>query len=401
MTPEYLSAGSAGSAGSDPPAIEIAAVHRAAVHLGVRVDEVRVVSRRRTGIYRAVVTAAPSRSRSGDRFPVGRTVQAARVVSIEDSITPAAVTHRVLYRLRQTGASVAGPLHPESVATGAGHVGFWDWLHDTCITPGTWGHLTGAFHRAGRRLPASLKVAVGAYDPGRAFEPRVRRARELTSTPGHPLHGAGALVRRFETALEHAVRVAARAVESDQQAPVLILGDNQPGNIMAGPGGLVLNDVERMAIGPVAVDLAALVLGVQHYGYPASVAGDFCAGYGPAAPSVEQATPFARIRELSGAVVAMLGAGDGPEAEREMQVRATVIGHSGEGERWTYLGDPDAVHLAGLPSADKGHDCRAGRPPADASESTPVDVDRGQEAGQRDVRNSRCDGMARPGEESR
>lgn len=382
MTSEHVSTGPAGSAAAGPATIE--AVHRAAVSLGVRVDEIRVVSRRRTGVYHVVVTAAPSRSRSrsGHRFPAGRTVLAARVVSIEDSITPAAVTHRVLYRLRETGAPVAGPLHPETVSTGAGHVGFWDWLQDTCVTPGTWGELTGAFHRAGRRLPASLVAAVGAYDPGKTFGPRVRRARALTGRPGHPLHGADALVRRFETALEHAVDLATHAA-AGQQAPVLVLGDNQPGNIMAGPRGLVLNDVERMAIGPVAVDLAALVLGVQHYGYPASVASDFCAGSGPTAPSVEQARPFTRIRELSGAVVAMLGAGDGPEAEREMQVRATAIDHPGEGEPWTYLGHPDAVHLAGMPTADPRRDCRTGRPPDDESWWTQDDVDKGsgQEAG--------------------
>jgi hypothetical protein len=123
---------------------------------------------------------------------------------------------------------------------------------------------------------------------------------------------------------------------------------------MAGLDGPILNDLERIVVGPAAVDLAALLLGVQHFGYPEGVAEDFRAGYGPEAPPLEDARPFARIRELSGAVIAMLNASDGPE--REMHVRATAIDHPADGTPRTYLGHPDAMHLAGL----DGHGARAG-----------------------------------------
>jgi Phosphotransferase enzyme family len=355
-----------GTVTGPPPATTVAAaVHmlrRAAACLGMQIEDLHVVSRRRTGVYRVVVTSDPHASTQLGRIPGGRSVQAARVVAIRDSLTPAEVAHRVLYALREIGAPVAGPLHPKSIAIEDCQVGFWDWLQDTCITPDSWGELTGAFHQAGNQLPPPLAAGVGVYSPGWVFGPRMRKVRELNSSPGHPLYRASALVRRLETALEPAVEQAMQAAAT--QGPlVLIHGDNQPGNVMAGPDGPVLNDVERIAVGPAAVDLAGLVLGTQHYGYPPSVTDTFgngySEGYGQDAPTIEQALPFARIRELSGVVVAMLGAGDSAEAEREMRVRVTAIDRPGEGELWTYLGHPDATHLAGQPSADPQHNCPA------------------------------------------
>jgi Phosphotransferase enzyme family len=132
--------------------------------------------------------------------------------------------------------------------------------------------------------------------------------------------------------------------------PILVLGDNQPGNVMSAPGsGPVLNDFERVAVGPAAVDLAALVLGLQHFGYPPAVAQEFLDGYGPGAPTLEQARPYARIRELSGAAIAMIQAGDSPEMEREMRVRAVAVTSPGAGQQWTFVGNPAAMTVAGVP----------------------------------------------------
>lgn len=229
------------------------------------------------------------------------------------------------------------------------------------MTPRQWGALTGAFHQAGRppghrtgRRAGRQAGPAGPYDPARVFGSRVRRARQLTGERGHPLHGAHALVRAFVGALEAAVHEAAAAAAGSDQ--LLVLGDNQPGNVMAvatpdhaGAGRPVLNDFERIATGPPALDLAAVVLGVQHFGYPPVVAEEFRAGYaagsGSGAPTLREAWPFARIRELSGAVIAMIQAGDSPEMQREMHVRAVAVTEPGAGERWTYIGDPNAMQL--------------------------------------------------------
>lgn len=320
---------------------ELQAVRQAAVELGLAVDDIVVVSQGRTGVYRVVV-----RPKSPlEQFPVlsEDNVAAARVTASTESVTPAAETHRILRELYRQGAPVAGPLHENSVFTSCGEVGFWTWLTGTSITAYQWGTLTGSFHRAGRRLLGSARP----YDPARVLTPRLRRARQLVERRGHPLFGARALVRSFEVALDEAVQRAATA--TDAFCRVLALGDNQPGNVMTSPVGPVLNDFERVAAGPAALDLAAVGLGVDHFGYSESVVEDFRAGYGLEAPTLAAARPFIRIRELSGVIIAMIESGGSPEMEREMQVRAVSITDPGEGDPWTYVGRPDAMRLASQP----------------------------------------------------
>lgn len=173
--------------------------------------------------------------------------------------------------------------------------------------------------------------------------PQVQRARELTSQPGHPLFGAHALVRSFESALDIAVDQALAAAVAARKS--LIHGDNQPPNIMVASGRPVLNDFERIASGPLAVDLSGLVLGLQHFNYPTSDATDFLDGYGANTPMLEDGRPYARIRELSGTIIAMIHAGESPTMEQEMHVRTASIKTPGAGEPWTFIGNPGAMVL--------------------------------------------------------
>jgi hypothetical protein len=312
------------------------AIKLAASSLGIGLKDIQPVSHGRTGIYRVIVHC--DRVREG--FPVGESLQAARVTTLTDSITPAAETHRLVHGLYRSGAPVAAPRHRDIVATATGDTGFWQWLDETLVTPGQWGALTAAFHRAGRNIRHKR-----SYHPATVLRPRIHRARELTTQRGHPLFGAHALVRSFEAAFEAAVNDALEAVTVSQQ--LLVLGDNQPGNVMSASGRPVLNDFERIASGPPALDLAALLLGLQHFDYPRTIGQEFLTGYGPDAPTLEAARPFARIRELSGTIIAMIHAGDSPEMEHEMHVRSVSISNPGEGEPWTYVGNPNAMRLAG------------------------------------------------------
>ena len=334
---------------------ETRAITSAAAWLGLDTRQVRPVSQRRTGVYRVLVYAEAARQ----GFPAGMSVQAARVTTLSDSITPAHQTHRLVHDLHTRGAPVAAPRHRDIVATPDGEVGFWEWMEPAQVTARQWGRLTAAFHRSG----AKGAHPPGRYHPATVFAPRLRRARELTSQQGHPLFGEHTLVRVFESALDAAVDQALTAAAS--VPAMLVLGDNQPGNVMSPPGGgPVLNDFERVAVGPAAVDLAALLLGLQHFGYPPAVAQEFLDGYGPGAPTPEQARPYARIRELSGAVIAMIQAGDSPEMEREMQVRAVAVTSPGAGDQWTFVDNPAAMTLAGVPapqaSTDEVPDARPG-----------------------------------------
>lgn len=326
------------SAQADPVRTERGsrAIRSAAAALGLSLVDVQPVSQRRTSVYLVVVHSDQER----EGFAAGTSLQAGRVTTLTDSIMPARETHRMLYDLHGRGAPVSGPRHRDIVATAFGEVGFWEWMEETVVTSHEWGKLTGAFHRAGRAVHHQAR----RYDPTRVFHPRIRRARELASQRGQPLFGAHGLVRCFESALDDAVEDVLAAAAGSKS---LVLGDNQPGNVMRASGRSVLNDFERLASGPTALDLAAVVLGVQHFGYPTAVGEAFLEGYGSGAPTLESARPYARIRELSGTIIAMIQAGQSPEMEREMRVRTASIKNPGDGEPWTFVGNPDAMRLAG------------------------------------------------------
>jgi hypothetical protein len=278
------------------------AVRAAAARLGIDVHTLQAVALGRTGVYRVLIEA-PART---GRFTPGRAVVAAKVTSRLDSITDPVAVHHLVDDLHAAGAPVPGVLHPDPVRLPAGLVAFCPWLERAPVTAGRWGALTADFHRADARFTARA----GAYHPGAVFGPRVARARVLARTPAHPLNGAHSLVHAVEEALDDAVDDALAACA---QAPVVLaIGDNQPGNIMRAGPRLLVNDVERLVAGPPALDLAGILLGTWHYGFPASAFEEFRDGYGPGAPTAAQARPFARIRELSGLLVAMLAAADDP-----------------------------------------------------------------------------------------
>jgi hypothetical protein len=340
---------------------ESQAIRSAATALGLTVSDIQPASLGRTGIYRVVIHADHAR----EGFPAGTSVQASRVTTMKDSIMSARETQRLLWDLSQHGAPVAAPRHRDIVVTAWGEVGFWAWLDQDHVTAHEWGLTTEAFHRAGARIHDRAR----RYEPGRVFSSRVQRARELTVQRGHPLFGAYSLLRSFESALDQAVEEALAAAERSPRG--LVHGDNQPPNLMRSAGRLVLNDFERIVSGPLALDLAALVLGLQHFGYPTSDAAEFLDGYGATAPTLADARPYARIRELSGTVLAMIGAGEGPEMEHEMLVRTASIAEPGGGGPWAFLGNPDAMKLRNVPEPVIDTDRR--RPPSLSSDGvTPV-----------------------------
>ncbi|GAB3259934.1 phosphotransferase [Kineosporia babensis] len=328
------------------------AVAEAAEILDLHLAGTEAVSLGRTGIYRTLVstTQMPAPSPPIKALPDGASVAAAHVTRDQDSLTPSAEMHTLVRRLWELGAPVAAPLHDRIVSTRHGDVGFWAWMEHTPLTAAQWGALTGALHRAGRHLHHPR-----TYEPSRVFQSRLRRARELTSTPGHPLYGAGKLVRSFEAALDTAVDEARRAATIGPFT--LVHGDNQPANIMRGHQGLALIDFERTITAPPALDLAGLLLGIQHYAYPPHAAQEFLTGYGPDAPTLDQARPYARIRELSGAVVAMIQSGDNPQMEQQMHIRAVAITNPGQGAPWTYLSPTPTSHLTSEPSRNTEDDC--------------------------------------------
>ena len=318
---------------------ESVAVRVAAARLGVDVRTLRAVSLGRTGVYRVLIAA---REQTGQFTPGGALV-AAKVISRVDSITHPVTVHHLVNDLHAAGGPVPGVLHRDPVRLPAGLVAFWPWLERAPVTAEQWGRLTAEFHHAGARFAPRA----GAYHPGAVFRPRVAHARVLARTPSHPLYGAHKLVRAVEEALDDAVDDALAACA---QAPVVLaIGDNQPGNIMRAGPKLLVNDFERLAAAPPALDLAGILLGTWHYGFPASAFEEFCDGYGPGAPTAADARPFARIRELSGLIVAMLNAAADPVMAEQVNTRAGVLAGPGQGGPWSFAGNPHDMTLAPPP----------------------------------------------------
>ena len=344
------------------------AISRTAEALGARVLRCEQISAGRTDVYR-VSLASPSndtpRGEPGNQLPAGLSLAAARIApadaSATGSVTDQRDGHRVVHALARHGGQVATPLHPDPVTTSEGQVAFWEWLTPASpLSAAGWGRLTAHLHTRGTDTARALSdVSIGTYDPLRAFGPRLHLAYAHAGRRGHPLHGRQELLRTFETALEAATE-RARAAAADS-AGVLVHGDNQPANVLRTPTEtVVLADFERLAWGPAALDWSGLLLGRWHYGFTAHHARDFHHGYRTLAQvpdpeaALAQAEPFARVRELSGVLVAMLAADDSARWEREMYARLPTITDPGFGDRWTFIGSPTDMHLTDMcPSGGK------------------------------------------------
>jgi Phosphotransferase enzyme family len=333
-----------------------AAIRRAAEALGARVLRCEQISVGRTGVYRVHLSNDTPKRDGDNRLPAGLGIVAARITPTDPSasgpVTNQRDGHRVVRALAASGMRVAAPLHPYPVPTPKGTVAFWEWLTPaSALSAAGWGRLTAHLHTRGTDTARALTdVSIGIYDPLSAFGARLHLAHAHMARRRHPLHGRRTLLRNLEAALEAAVGRARAAATGS--TGILVHGDNQPGNVLRTSAGTpVLADFERLAWGPTALDWSALLLGRWHYGFSADHAREFHHGYGTLAPVVDleaalaQAEPFARVRELSGVLVAMIAAGDSSLWEREMRARLPTIADPGLGDRWTFIGRPADMNL--------------------------------------------------------
>ena len=338
---------------------EGAVVAEAAARLGAEVVDCAPAALGRTGVYRVQM-----RPRAGSEAPTGSVlpladggVGAAKVTSLRDSITAPERVHRLVHVLHGLGAPVPGVLHPDLLDVDGLQVAFWPWLAPARVTARQWGALTGAFHRAAAPLLTGPDTGPDAYRPDTVLRARLETVQALAVAPGHTLPRARELLNRLARALDEAVH---DALVVQAGAPTVVaLGDNQPVNVMhapgrdGAPGHLVLNDFERLEAGPPGLDLAAVLMGVWHYGFDPGVFEQFRRGYGPDAPTREQVVPFVRLRELSGLLVALLHADRDPAMARQARVRAGCLDGPGAGAPWTFVGPQSAMSL--VPDAPLPH----------------------------------------------
>jgi len=205
----------------------------------------------------------------------------------------------------------------------------WRWIpHDPEVRPEgrAFGALLRAFHAAAAdfpgRLPAWRQPAiVDGWLAGLREHPSIspderallgRRRDELLAAIGWP---PGAGEGGFDDVLH---------------------GDAHPGNVIVGPDGPVLLDLDLVARGPRAWDLAPAALHARRY---AGGSGDWWravrAGYGPPVDPREEA--LVDLRELASALWLLAAQPPRPRAERaaEVDVRLRALAGDPDAPRWS------------------------------------------------------------------
>ena len=331
-----------GSGALSPPRVEVetAAVQTAIRLMGLDVLDVEVISQGQTGIFKAT-TATGSRRLHKSAVDVS----AARVTRASGPVTAARSQQLLSRAMHRRNAPVAPARHDAPITIGTLDVGLWHWLCELSRQPTAkeWGAVTSEFHHAGSILFEELPTSLPVYNPRRVFGPRIETAVNLCRKSWHPLFGKEEVVESFVIALQRALKVVDQMASSGPQT--IIHGDNHPGNLMLNGHKVVFNDLERVAIGPPEVDLATLLVGIDHFGWSARDAELFMEGYGSSGVTLKRAVPFARVRELSGVIVAMCQAHESPEMENEMNQRLPAIERPGEGT-WTWIGSPRFMTLS-------------------------------------------------------
>lgn len=140
-------------------------------------------------------------------------------------------------------AAWAGPLEAGG-SLGGDELGLWRRVDtDGVVTPA---RLAGALSALHRVDPATLPVALGGF--GVTFD---RLNDQLAGLQHYPLLATGARwLGRF-------LSTAARIVSEPSAPSVLLHGDVNRGNVLAGPDRIVLCDLESVMTGPALWDLAA------------------------------------------------------------------------------------------------------------------------------------------------
>lgn len=121
---------------------------------------------------------------------------------------------------------------------------------------------------------------------------------------------------------------------TDAGALVVVHGDLHRDNVVAGPQGPLLTDLELSGSGPVGYDVARAVVGVERYGDPASSLDDFLAAYGDDPRGTAGFETFVAVYELWVTAWAVGVRGQDPSWATEAARRVATL-RDGTGHPWT------------------------------------------------------------------
>jgi hypothetical protein len=222
----------------------------------------------------------------------------------------------VLGRAGVPAVSVVGPAG-QPIATRAGPLTVWRWVPPTGVPvgPGGIARLARVLHDRTRGLgrPGAAPAGVPVHEPLVAVRFELDRAEGVgATTPADlgTLRRAGAdLGARWP------------APDDDPLGAAVVHGDLHRHNVVPGPDGPVLADLELAGWGPASVDLAPQVVAIRRYGADPSLLDEVVAGYGADPRRWSAFEVLVDTYELWVTAWAVANRTASPGAEREAEVR--------------------------------------------------------------------------------
>jgi hypothetical protein len=234
---------------------------------------------------------------------------------------------RVAEVLAQRGVpavQVTGP-RSQPVDSAAGAVTIWAWVPPVGppVAPFDLGRAACLLHDRTRELgPGS----VAPHDPLATVRAELDRAAGAGATTGDDLARLRAAVDRLEATWPDPA--------DDPLGAALVHGDLHRSNVIPGPDGPVLADLELAGWGPASVDVAPQVVAVRRYGADPAVLDGFLDGYGSDPIGWPGLEVLVEAYELWVTVWAVANRESSERSEREAEVRLQRW-RGGDTPRWT------------------------------------------------------------------
>ncbi|QXC61191.1 phosphotransferase [Aquihabitans sp. G128] len=180
----------------------------------------------------------------------------------------------------------------------------------------------GALAAALRDRTAAVASTIAPFDPIESV---------LLAVADHPAHDDEAAFVR-----DRAAALAGRWSDAASEAGRLVVvhGDLHRDNVVAGPRGPLLTDLELSGSGPAGYDVARAVVAVERYGDPVSSLGAFLAAYGEDPRGSAAFATFVDAYELWVTAWAVGVRGQDPSWAAEAARRVATL-RDGADETWT------------------------------------------------------------------
>lgn len=146
-----------------------------------------------------------------------------------------------------------------------------------------------------------------------------RRRLYAVSEIGVPLQWINELIRRVEEFEEEP------SIFESILSDGVIHGDAHAGNVLNSEGGIILIDLDNLAIGPREADLAPTIVQLRRFNLSVERWAEFTRGYGLRDSWILQESPLVRLRELFMIVWLLQQYGNSEDVDRELELRMSSL----------------------------------------------------------------------------